>query len=108
MATIKTTDKPWDGASSRYPDADAFCAACLIDKNAPGQDKVKANCSLPIYEPDGTLNTNALGSAAAALAGARGGIQAPPTSKKAAAKKLLRLYQQLKRPIPATIKNMAQ
>jgi len=71
------SDKPWGAISdSDYRDASHFCSACLIDLNEPGQEKTKANCKLPIKEPGGVYNRNAIHAAAAALAGARGGVQA--------------------------------
>lgn len=102
------TDKAWDGSASRYPSTEAFCKACLIDENDAGEDKVQAKCKLPVYEPGGALNSNAVHSAAAALAGGRGGVKASPASKKAAAKKLIRLYGELKEDPPDSLKNMAQ
>jgi len=88
------TDKSWDGAASKYRDTDAYCGACLIDLNEPGAEKTQANCKLPVKEPDGTYNRNALRAAAAALMGARGGVQAPAAEKAKAARKLLRLMRE--------------
>jgi len=88
------TDKPWNGAASKYRDTDEYCGACLIDINPPGEDKIQANCKLPIKEPDGTYNRNALRAAAAALMGARGGVDAPQEEKRKAARKLLRLMKE--------------
>lgn len=102
---METTNKAWDGSASRWPDSASFCKSCLIDENTSGSDKVQAKCHLPIYEPDGTLNLNALGPAVGALAGARGqSVDATPASKQKAAAKLRSIYTQLKRPIPDTIK----
>jgi len=103
------SDKPWGSISeSDYKDADAFCAACLIDLNKPGQEKTKANCKLPIKEPNGTYNRNAIHAAAAALAGARGGVQAPPEEKRKAARKLIRLYQEMKEEPPESLRRLAE
>lgn len=88
------TDKSWDGSASKYRDTDAYCGACLIDLNEPGADKIQAKCKLPIKEPDGTYNRNALRAAAAALMGARGGVQAPAAEKAKAARKILRLMRE--------------
>lgn len=88
------TDKSWDGSASKYRDTDAYCGACLIDLNEPGADKIQAKCKLPVKEPDGTYNRNALRAAAAALMGARGGVQAPNAEKAKAARKLLRLMRE--------------
>jgi hypothetical protein len=88
------TEKSWDGSASRYRDTDEYCRACLIDVNPPGEDKTQAKCKLPIKEPDGTYNKNALRAAAAALLGARGGVEAPQDEKRKAARKLLRLMKE--------------
>lgn len=105
MAVVNTA---WDGSASNYADADAYCKASLIDENPAGQDKVKSLCSLPVYEANGDLNANAVHAAASALAGGRGGVKASPASKKAAAKKLVKLYGQLQEDAPPSIKSMAQ
>jgi hypothetical protein len=102
------TDAAWDGSASNYEDAASYCKACLIDENPAGQDKVKSACSLPVLTPDGTLNSNAVHAAASSLAGGRGGVKASPASKKAAAKKLVKLYGQLQEDAPPSIKQMAQ
>lgn len=118
------SSRPWDGSAANYDDAGDWCNACLIDENPAGKPKVKGLCKLPVYEPSpddpkggpegdnpthrvGALNVNAVHAAAAALAGGRGGVQASPAAKKAAAKKLIRLYRQIKEDAPASIKNMA-
>src|SRR5271157_1863277 len=106
---MAVTNKPWDGSASKYKDTASYCDACLIDENAPGSDKVQALCKLPIYEPNGDINANALPAALGALRGARGnGVKAKPASKKSAAKKLLRAYQQAKLDIPDVLRMMAQ
>jgi hypothetical protein len=102
------TDAKWDGSASNYKDTDAYCAACLIDTNPSGADKTQANCKLPVKTPDGDYNTNAMSAAAAALAGARGGIQASSSDKKKAAKKLLSLYRQAKMEPPDSLTSLAQ
>jgi len=102
------SDKAWGQISeSDYKDADTFCKYCLIDLNEPGQDKTKALCKLPVYEPNGALNRNAVHAAAAALAGARGGVNASMDAKRAAARKLLRLYAELKEEAPDIVKKLA-
>jgi hypothetical protein len=101
------SDKPWNGSPSNYTSAEAYCKACLIDENPSGQRKVKGNCSLPVYDPSGALNRNAVHAAAAALVGARGGVQAKPSSKRAAARKLISLYRQLKEQAPDALRRLA-
>lgn len=103
------SDKPWGSISdSDYKDAASFCSACLIDTNPSGQEKVKSNCKLPIKEPSGVYNRNAIRAAVAVLAGARGGVQAPSQEKRAAARKLLRLYAEMEEEPPVSLKRLAE
>lgn len=88
MASV--TNKPWDGSASRWPSAVSYCASCLIDEN-DGM-KSKSMCSLPVQEPTGEINANAVPAAAAALNGARG-ASFPADQKKSAAKKLVAIYR---------------
>ncbi len=105
---MAVVDKPWDGSASRWPDTDAYCASCLIDTNPPGKPKIQANCKLPIKEPGGDINKNALGAAAAALAGARGGIKGvSPADKAKAARALIRAYNEAKMDVPDSLRRMA-
>ncbi|MHB8398438.1 MAG: hypothetical protein ACYDCI_05815 [Candidatus Limnocylindrales bacterium] len=104
------SDEPWGQFSAAdYPTAAAYCSACLIDTNEPGQDKTKGGCHLPVHEPDGDLNRNGIHAAAARLAGAGGGVKVSPQAKKAAARKLVALYQLvLKEKPPASIATLAR
>lgn len=102
------SDKPWGSISEAdYKDAETFCDACLIDLNGPGQEKTKGKCKLPIREPSGVYNRNAIHMAAAALAGARGGVQAPPEEKRRAARKLIRLYREMEEEPPESLRRLA-
>ena len=101
------SNRPWDGAASRYASTDAYCGACLIDLNPSGADKTQANCKLPVYEPNGDLNRAAVHAAAAVLAGGRGGVDAPPAAKAAAARKLARCYRMLDEPPPGSLQRLA-
>ena len=97
-----TTDKPWDGSPARFAD-DEYQRSCLIDRG--GSDPVKTRCSLPVLEPDGTINTNALAAAAAALAGARGGLKDVSAEQKASAQRKLRgLYAKTDKQPPDSLK----
>lgn len=102
------SDGSWDGSASNYPDTDAFCAACLIDLNPAGEKKTQDNCKLPVKDKNGNVNKNAVHAAAAALAGGRGGVKAPPADKKKAARALIRYYGQMKEDAPDSLKSMAQ
>lgn len=101
--------KPWGQFSdSDYPDAQAFCDASLINLNSgPRSDWTKSNCKLRVYEPGGDLNANGVHAAAAVLAGARGGVDAPAQAKRSAAKKLVSLYRELKEQAPDAVRRLA-
>lgn len=102
------TEKPWDGSAARWPDAASYAASCLINTNTgPKANWTKGNCKLPVKEPDGTVNVNALHAAASVLAGGQGGVAAASTDKKSAAKQLKTLYGRLGEPLPPSIKQMA-
>lgn len=107
---MATTDKAWDGSASRYPDTPSYCDACAINTNTGDRaDWVQSACKLPYKEPNGDINTNALGAASAALAGARGGLKdVSPADKKKAARTLMRAYGEAKMDAPPSLKNMAQ
>jgi HK97 family phage prohead protease len=54
-------DVPWDGSASRWPDADSYCASCLVDNNPVGQAKTKDQCHFPVRDPGSSdVNVNAL------------------------------------------------
>ena len=98
------SSKPWDGSASRWPDADAYCSACLVDLNDGDGPKTKDACHLPVKEPgSGAYNRAALGAAAARL----GGTKIAPAAKKAAARKLVSLYRRFKLDIPDSLSRMA-
>lgn len=106
----KVSDRPWSSipkTAEAYGGAKAFCEACLIDLNPPGEEKKATLCKLPVREPDGAINRNALAAAAAALVGARGGVDAPLEAKRKAARKLVRLYRQAEMEPPASLKRLA-
>lgn len=102
------TDKPWDGSAARWPDAGSYADSCLINMNTgPRADWTKGACKLPVQEPNGDYNVNAIHSAVAVLAGGMGGVSASPDAKKAAAKRLKGLYGRLGEPLPPSLKSMA-
>jgi len=101
------TSAAWDGGKvESSQDAGAFCRCCLIDLNTG--EKTKGACKLPVRSsPAGPYNLNAMGAAAAALAGARGGLDAPPEAKRKAARKLARLYREAGRTPPQGVLRVA-
>lgn len=97
--------KPWDGSAARYTD-EQYQAACLIDRG--GDQPPKERCSLPVLEPNGDLNANALPAAAAALSGGRTPLQGVTAAMKAAAaRKLIRYYRQAQMPPPPALQALA-
>ncbi|OBS10793.1 hypothetical protein [Acidihalobacter prosperus] len=98
---------PWKAAASDYASAEAYCSACLVDENKPGQPKTKSQCHLPIKEPGGKVNRHALYAAQGALVGARGGVDLPADVKRAAAKKLVELLKAHKLPPAASLMRLA-
>lgn len=105
---MAVSDKPWGQFSAAdYASTSAYCDACLIDLNSPGADKTQSNCKLPVREPGGAVNKNALAAAAAALAGARGGVDAPAPMKAKAARALMRLYGMADMEPPEMLRRMA-
>jgi len=92
--------KPWNGSSARFTN-EQYQASCLICR--PGDEPPKTRCSLPVLEPNGDLNMNALGAAAGRLRQ----VQAPQTMKAQAARKLMRLYRMAGMEPPNGVKMMA-
>jgi hypothetical protein len=84
------TDETWQTPESDL-DTNAYCSVCIVDLNPAGQDKIKANCYLPVRKtPGGPYNRNALRNAAARLPR----TQIPMAAKRAAARKLVRLMRE--------------
>ena len=99
------SDKPWSNFSESDYTPEQWIKACLI--HMVDNPKAKSDGKLPVKEPDGTINRNGVHAAAGALAGARGGVQASPELKKAAAHKLISLYRELKEQAPDSVYRVA-
>lgn len=95
--------KPWSNFKESDYTPEQWKRACLIVR---GDGSTKAQCSLPVREPDGTLNKNALVAAAGALAGARGGVNATPEEKSKASASLRRLYGVANMESPDSLQHM--
>lgn len=100
------SNKPWGQFSGSDYSLEQWHRACLIHLHE-GAPTSKAQCKLPVKEPDGSLNRNGVHAAAAALAGARGGVDAPPEQKRRAARVLVRLYGELDEEPPDSIRRLA-
>ncbi len=104
----KVSNKPWSNFSESDYDKEQWWDACLIHLVPKSEYTSKEQCKLPVKEPDGTYNRNGIYAAAAALAGARGGVKAPMEDKRKAAKKLVSLYRNvLDEEPPESIKRLA-
>jgi hypothetical protein len=103
MAT-EISNSPWGQFSEADYDVEQWHNACIIHLH-DGAPESKEQCKLPVREPDGTLNRNAVHAAAGALAGARGGVQAPPDAKRRAAATLRGLYADLEEQPPPNLSN---
>lgn len=66
-----------------------------------------SKCKLPVKEPNGKYNKNGMVAAAQALAGGRGGVDAPMDAKRKAARKLIRLYREAKMESTESLKRLA-
>ena len=103
---MAVTTQPWSGDASRFSDEE-WTHSCILDMGdcspAAKEATAKERYKLPIREPNGNLNANALGSAAGALAGARTPLQACPAAKAAAAGKLRAAYGEAKLDVPESL-----
>jgi HK97 family phage major capsid protein/HK97 family phage prohead protease len=95
------TDKPWDGSSSRFTDQE-YARSCVLDRGA-SVSNAKERYSLPVREPDGTLNRNAVHAAAQRIAQ----VSAPGDVVAAAARALVALYRQLGEQPPESLAKLA-
>lgn len=87
------TDQAWDGAASRYATTADYCDACLINENTGDRaDWVQAKCHLPVREPDGAYNRNAIRNALARI----GQVDAASSAKAAALRRLQALKKRAK------------
>ena len=96
------SERPWSMWSSADYTLEQYAAACLVSPPAD-QLKSKSQCKLPIKTPDGVLNRAGVHAAAAALAGARGGVQLSADERKTAEKKLKAAYKKLNEEPPPSL-----
>lgn len=101
VEAAKVSDTPWSQFSQADYDIGQWRRACLIGPPEPSDNK--GDYSLPVREPDGTLNRNAVHAAAARISQ----VKADPQVKKAAARKLVGLYGQLGEDPPASLLDLA-
>jgi HK97 family phage prohead protease len=99
------TQAAWDGSPSRFT-IEQWRKSTLIDTGTGGTDTFD-RYKLPVLEPNGDVNANAVHAAAAVLAGGRGGVTASPEQKRAAARKAAGLYGQMGEDMPDSLRTMA-
>lgn len=85
---MAVSEQPWDGSAARYTPAQ-WRAACLID-SGEGDPDSKGRYKLPVLEPNGDLNANAVRNALARI----GSVDAPASEKAKALRKLQALKRQ--------------
>lgn len=100
------SEKAWSDFTKADYTPEQWHAACLIHLHE-GDPTSKSQCKLPVKTPNGALNRNGVHAAAAALAGARGGVDAPEEEKKKAAAALRRYYSQLDEEPPESLAQTA-
>jgi hypothetical protein len=105
-ALSHVSEKPWSDYTESDYTIEQWHAACLIHLH-DGPPTSKSQCKLPVKTPNGALNRNGVHAAAAALAGARSPLQAPPEQKAKAANALRRYYSQLGETPPDSLKQSA-
>ena len=91
--------KPWSDFSQADYTPEQWHRACLIQ----GDGSTKGDDKLPIREPDGTINANAI-SAAAGRIGALKDVS--DADKRSAAETLAGLYDKIKRPVPPQVREV--
>lgn len=100
------SEKPWSAYTEADYTIEQWHSACLIHLHS-GPPTSKSECKLPVKTPNGALNRNGVHAAAAALAGARSPLKAPPEQKAKAARALRGYYRQLEEEPPDSLKQSA-
>lgn len=88
------SERPWSEYTAADYSVEQWHAACLIHQHE-GPPTSKSECKLPVKTPNGAVNRNGVHAAAAALAGARGGVNASAEQKASAKAAIRRLYSQM-------------
>ena len=102
-ALAHISEESWSNYTKADYSVEQWHAACLIhlhDEEATS----KSQCKLPVKTPNGVLNRNGVHAAAAALAGARGGLKGvSDDQRKKAGNALKRYYAQLDEDPPESL-----
>lgn len=94
--------KPWSSFTKADYTVEQWHKACLIHMH-DGPPTSKSQCKLPVKTPNGALNKNGVFAAAAALAGARGGVHAPPDQLAKAKRALGYIYSNMGAKLPPSL-----
>lgn len=100
---MAVSEKAWDGSVGRFTD-EQYQASCVLDRKACGGDWAskppKVRCSLPIKEPDGSLNRAGVHAAASRISSVSDVCDSAMASAKS---KLRAAYKTLGEDVPASI-----
>lgn len=99
------SEVPWSNYTKADYTLEQWHNACLIHQHQ-GAPTAQSQCKLPVKTPNGTLNRNGVHAAAAALAGARGGVNASSEEIAAAKKAVVRFYGQLNEDPPDSLSHI--
>jgi len=99
---MTVSDKPWGSFSQADYTPEQWRSACLVD-TGQGDPDSKDRYKLPVREPSGAVNRNAVHAAAA-----RCNQLQPASARPAAARKLITLYHQLGEDPPESLTMMAK
>lgn len=98
------SEKPWSEYTKADYTPEQWHRACLIHLH-DGAPTSKDQCKIPVRTPTGVISKPGVHAAAAALAGARGGVNASDEQKSKAKKALLRYYTSFGDTPPESLKH---
>jgi hypothetical protein len=98
------SEQPWSNYTAADYTIEQWHNACLIHLHT-GAPTSKNECKLPVKTPNGAVNKNGVFAAAAALAGARGGVHASAEQKASAARALRGYYAKMNQKPPPSLAN---
>ncbi len=102
---IKFSDKEWDGSASNYDGTPEYCDACLVNENEGDREEwTQERCKLPVKEPGGAYNRNAIRNAMGRIFQLKG---VSPEAKRAAAKRLVSLAKAAGIEVGESVKRLA-
>lgn len=99
---MHVSEKPWSEYSKSDYTPEQWHRACLIHLH-DGAPTSKDQCKLPVRTPNGAVSRPGVHAAAAALAGARGGVDASDEQKASAARALVRYYNSFNETPPESL-----